>query len=109
MGIRYGRANRERHSAIQVFEEIVFEKFFSGIDAFTDEQGQINESMPVAKWQNTFTPTENGTLIITEAKYPNTESLESVLKMGMAEGLSMAHDNLDEILKSLSPQTKTKV
>ncbi len=99
--------NGERHSAIQVFEEIVFEKFFSGIDAFTDELGQINESMPVAKWKNTFTPTENGTLVITEAKYPNTESLEFVLKMGMAEGLSMAHDNLDEVLQSLSYQTKT--
>ncbi len=99
--------NGERHSAIQVFEEIVFEKFFSGIDAFADELGQINESMPVAKWKNTFTPTENGTLVIIEAKYPNMESLEFVLKMGMAEGLSMAHDNLDEVLKSLSYQSKT--
>lgn len=98
--------NGERHGAIQVFEEIVFEKFFSGIDAFTDEIGQINKSMPVANWKNTFTPTENGTLVITEAKYPNTESLESVLKMGMAEGLSMAQDNLDEVLKSLTAKIK---
>lgn len=65
--------------------------------------------MPVAKWKNTFTPTDNGTLVITEAKYPNTESLESVLKMGMAEGLSMAQDNLDEVLKSLSSQTKNEL
>jgi uncharacterized protein YndB with AHSA1/START domain len=96
--------NGERHGAVQIFEEIVFEKFFSGIDAFTDEQGQINESMPVAKWKNTFTPTKNGTLVITEAKYPNAKSLETVLKMGMAEGLSMAHANLDEVLNSLSLQ-----
>jgi len=100
--------NGERHGAIQIFEEIVFEKFFSGIDAFTNEPGQINENMPVANWKNTFTPTENGTLVITEAKYPNTESLETVLKMGMAEGLSMAQDNLDEVLKSLTAQTKIK-
>lgn len=92
----------ERHSAVQVFEEIVFEQFFSGIDAFTDDLGNINEAMPVAKWKNTFISTENATLVITEAKYPNTESLEFVLKMGMAEGLAMAQDNLDEVLKSLT-------
>lgn len=99
--------NGEKHGAIQVFEEIVFEKFFSGINAFTDEHGQINQRMPVAKWKNTFTPTKNGTLVVTEAKYPNAESLETVLKMGMAEGFSMAQDNLDEVLNSLCTQTNT--
>lgn len=92
----------ERHGAVQIFEEIVFEKFYSGIDAFTDDLGHINESMPVAEWKNTFIPSETGTLVIIDAKYPNTEALESVLKMGMAEGLSMAQDNLDELLKSLT-------
>jgi uncharacterized protein YndB with AHSA1/START domain len=94
--------NGERHGAVQIYEEIEYEQFFSGIDAFTDNLGNINEAMPVAKWKNTFIPTENGTLVITDAEYPNTESLESVLKMGMAEGLSMAQDNLDEVLKSLT-------
>lgn len=94
--------NGERHSCVQIFEEIVFEKYFTGIDAFTDELGQINENMPVAKWKNLFIPTENGTLVIVEAKYPDTESLEYVLKMGMGEGVSQAHDNLDEVLSSLS-------
>lgn len=100
--------NGESHAAIQIFDEIEFEKFFSGIDAFADNLGNINEAMPVAKWKNTFIPTENGTLVITEAKYPNTESLETVLKMGMAEGLSMAQDNLDEVLKALTSQNKNQ-
>ena len=91
----------ERHSAIQVFEEIVIEDFISGIDAFTDDQGNINESMPVARWKTTFIPSESGTLVLMEAKYPNAESLETVLNMGMGEGLSLAQDNLDEVLKSL--------
>lgn len=97
--------NGERHGAVQVYEEIAFEKSFTGTDAFTDDLGHINETLPVANWKNTFTPTENGTLVTTEARYPNPESLETVLKMGMAEGLSMAQDNLDEILKALTPQT----
>lgn len=93
--------NGERHGGIQIFKEIVFEKYFSGIDAFTDEQGNINESMPVATWKNTFVPTETGTLVITDAIYPNKEALEVVINMGMAEGVSMAHDNLSELLNHI--------
>jgi len=91
----------ERHGAIQIFEEIVFEKYFSGIDAFTDEKGNINESMPVATWKNTFVPTENGTMVIVVAVYPDKEALEIVIKMGMDKGVSMAHDNLAELLNTI--------
>lgn len=93
--------NGERHGAIMIFKEIVFEKYFSGIDAFVDEQGNINETMPVATWKNTFIKTENGTLVIVDAIYPNRESLEVVIKMGMAVGVSMAHDNLEELIAKI--------
>jgi hypothetical protein len=55
----------------------------------------------VAEWKNTFTQTANGTLVKTEAKYPNKESLVTVLNMGMEEGLKMAQEGLDELLKQL--------
>lgn len=93
--------NGERHGGIQIFKEIVFEKYFSGIDAFADEQGNVNESMPVATWKNTFIPTENGTMVIVEAIYPNKEALEAVIKMGMDQGVSMAQDNLSELLNKI--------
>lgn len=88
----------ERHSAIQIFNEIETENSFSGIDAFTDEDGNINDSMPVAKWKNTFQTTDEGTLVIAEAIYPSAASLKTVIDMGMEQGLSMAHDNLAELL-----------
>lgn len=91
----------ERHGAVQVFKEIVFEQYFSGIDAFTDENGEINESMPVASWKNSFYPTESGTLVVVVANYPDAATLETVINMGMAQGVSMAHDNLEEILAGL--------
>lgn len=91
----------ERHGAVQIFKEIVFEKYFSGVDAFTDEEGNINEEMPVAQWKTTFTPVANGTQILMETKYPDTESLETVLKMGMAEGIASAQENLDEVLEGM--------
>jgi len=93
--------NGERHGAMQIFKEIVIEKFFSGIDAFVNEQGEINEEMPVASWKNTFLQTANGTMVIVDATYPNKEALEFVIKMGMDQGVSMAHDNLTELLASI--------
>ena len=92
----------ERHGAIQIFKEIVPVEYFNGTDAFTDEQGQINEDMPVASWENTFTPTENGTLVTITAVYPTREALETVLKMGMAEGVNMAQDGLRDLLEKLT-------
>lgn len=98
--------NGERHGCIQIFKEIVFEKSFSGIDAFIDENGQINESMLVASWKNTFQVVGNQTLVIVDAVYPTQEALETVIKMGMDKGVSMAHDNLDELINTLILQTK---
>ena len=91
----------ERHGAIQIFKEIVFEKYFSGIDAFIDEQGNINETMPVATWQNTFLQTENGTMVIVDATYPNKEALAFVIQMGMDIAVSAAPDNLTELLNKI--------
>ena len=88
----------ERHGGIQIFNKIKLRDYFSGKDAFLDKEGNINEELPVATWKNTFIPTEKGTLVISFAQYPNTEDLETVIKMGMAEGLSMAHDNLDDVI-----------
>lgn len=94
----------ERHGAIQIFSEIKPAEFFSGKDAFTDNGGNINEDMPVATWENTFIPTEKGTLVKTFAQYPNPEALQEVLKMGMEQGLGMAQDNLEELLSQIATQ-----
>ena len=93
--------NGERHGAMQIFKEIVIEKFFSGIDAFVNEQGEINEEMPVATWKNTFLETLNSTIVIVDAQYPNKEALEFVIKMGMDQGVTMAHENLSKLLSKI--------
>jgi uncharacterized protein YndB with AHSA1/START domain len=92
---------REIHSAVQLYHKIEFEVYFSGKDAFADEQGNINERLPVSTWKNTFIRTENGTLVTCFAQYPDKESLETVIKMGMSEGLTQAQDQLDKVLAQL--------
>jgi uncharacterized protein YndB with AHSA1/START domain len=96
----------ERHGAIQLFQEIEFEVYFSGIDAFADEDGKIIENMPVATWKNSFAVTEHGTTVIVEAVYPNKEALETVIQMGMDQGVAMAQDNLATLLSSLNTSEK---
>jgi uncharacterized protein YndB with AHSA1/START domain len=91
----------ERHGGIQLYDTITKEAFFAGKDAFADEQGTVNENLPVCNWKNTFVKTEKGTLVITLAQYPNAEALETVIKMGMSEGLTMAHNQLEKLLSKL--------
>lgn len=91
----------QRHGGLQIYETIVNEDFFSGKDAFADEQGNLNENLPVGKWKNTFIKTEKGTLVLSFAQYPNTQALETVVKMGMSEGMKVAHDQLEIVLKKI--------
>lgn len=91
----------ETHGGIQLYETIVKEDFFSGKDAFADEQGNINENLPVSKWKNTFFKTKTGTLVISFAQYPNAEALETVVKMGMSEGMITAHNQLEILLSRI--------
>lgn len=92
----------EKHGGIQIYEKISIEDFFSGKDAFADENGNIKNDLPVCTWKNTFLKTETGTLVTSVAHYPTPEDLETVLNMGMAQGLSVAHNQLEEILRELS-------
>jgi len=89
----------ERHGGVELYDKIKVEDFYTGKDAFTNEKGEINEKMPMSSLKNTFIPTENGTLVILFSQYPDTESLETVIKMGMYEGLNMGFDQLEEVLR----------
>jgi hypothetical protein len=99
MAIRHGRPEGERHGGVELYDKIKVEDFYTGKDAFTNEKGEINEKMPMSTLKNTFIPTENGTLVIFFSQYPDTESLETVIKMGMYEGLNMGFDQLEEVLR----------
>src|SRR5688572_30302232 len=46
--------NGEKHWAIVQYSNIQPQKKFIALDAFTDENGNINTSFPQAKWEITF-------------------------------------------------------
>lgn len=81
------------------YQRIDKEKFFSGLDAFCDENGVINMEFPRTEWKNTFSPTGDTTTVSIQLTYKSLEDLEKIIQMGFKEGFSMALENLDEYLE----------
>jgi uncharacterized protein YndB with AHSA1/START domain len=96
--------NNEEHWCITTYHTIARHDHFTGDDAFTDSQGTINKEFPVAKFNNQFIKESDQTKVVIISEYASEEHLKQVIEMGMKEGLSMAFENLDEVLLDHSPQ-----
>ncbi|RYY85574.1 MAG: SRPBCC domain-containing protein [Chitinophagaceae bacterium] len=81
------------------YETIDAGKSYSGRDAFTDEQGTPTEAFPNMHWQNRFSSNGEGTLVEVDITFASTEDLKKIVEMGFKEGFTMAHGNLDELLR----------
>ena len=71
-------------------------------DAFADENGEVNADLPTATWNVTFSDKGDRTLVQTVVAYHSLEALETVLNMGMEEGLASTLENLDELLLTIN-------
>ena len=80
------------------FGKIVTHKFFIADDAFCDENGTIDRSVPGMHWKTVFTPSGAGTLVKVEITFANEADMEKIIEMGFKEGFTMAHENLDALL-----------
>lgn len=94
----------EQHWARADFKSITPLKAYSAQDAFCDEQGTINTSLPRSLWRNNFSENANATLVSIQIQYETLADLETILEMGFKEGLLAALDNLDELLNAQSTQ-----
>jgi uncharacterized protein YndB with AHSA1/START domain len=93
--------NGEEHWAIANYKNIQVNKSFTGLDAFADAEGNVNKDMPQSKWEVTFSEKGEKTLVQLQISYADLAQLEATIQMGFKEGLSMAMENLDELLPSL--------
>ncbi|NJB70146.1 uncharacterized protein YndB with AHSA1/START domain [Saonia flava] len=90
----------EKHWCKNNYLQIKPKSSFTGLDAFCDENGVLNEEMPRTQWTNTFSEEKaNKTLVSIVASYESLSDLEKVIKMGFKEGFTMALKNLDEYVK----------
>ena len=99
-----------KHWCKNDYHKIVHQSMFSGLDAFCDEKGEVNKSMPRTFWTNTFNEQGETTTVNIVAQYNSLADLEKVIKMGFKEGFTMALENLDQYIEAqfkLRQQNKT--
>ena len=90
--------DNERHYCKLDYETITPNKFYSGVDAFCDEKGNVLTDMPSTHWNITFNQSGNATKVEVELNFASEAELERLIEMGFREGFASAHNNLDEVL-----------
>ncbi|AKP50905.1 SRPBCC domain-containing protein [Cyclobacterium amurskyense] len=91
---------QECHWCKNDYIKIAHQKMFSGLDAFCDEYGVINQAMPRTQWTNEFNENGEKTLVTITAKYESLSDLEKIIQMGFKEGFTMAMENLDQYIEA---------
>lgn len=90
----------DRHWCKKDYLEIADQAYFEDIDAFCDENGELNTTMPRTKWKVNFQKSGAKTCVTITLKYDKPEDLEKIIELGFKEGFSMALGNLDELLEA---------
>ncbi len=75
---------------------------YTGLDAFCDENGNLNPDLPRATWDVNFTDLGENTLVSNVVTYQSLTDLETVIQMGMKEGLTSTLERLDDLLVLLN-------
>jgi uncharacterized protein YndB with AHSA1/START domain len=82
----------------QVYEEISAPERIVAVDSFADADGTINPDLPSQRFRYDLFEVEGGTRLVNTAFYEKAEDLETILRMGMEQGATMAWDQLEELL-----------
>ena len=75
---------------------------YTGLDGFSDANGALNAELPRAHWNATFSDLEANTLVQTVVTYNSLSDLETVIQMGMQEGITSTLERLDAFLLTLN-------
>ena len=90
----------ETHWCWADYLKIQNQMYFSGLDGFADEKGNINKELPQSAWGVDFSNLGEKTLVNYNITFPDLAQLETTLKMGFKEGMTMAMENLDGYFSS---------
>lgn len=88
----------ERHYCKVDYETVTPNKFYSGTDAFCDENGNTSTEMPSMHWDISFNSSGNTTKVEVEITFASETDFDKIIEMGFKEGFAAAHKNLDELL-----------
>ncbi|HSZ72971.1 MAG TPA: SRPBCC domain-containing protein [Cytophagaceae bacterium] len=76
--------------------------YYLATDAFSNENGDINQDLPRANWKVTFTDHGDNSIVETVVSYESLADLEKVVEMGMEQGMALTLAKLDELLTVLT-------
>ncbi|OXM13351.1 SRPBCC domain-containing protein [Paenibacillus herberti] len=85
-----------------VYEEVRPEEYFSYTDYFSDAEGMVNKELPSSFIMTTFKEQDGATKVLNRSRYGSPEELQTVLDMGMEEGIRQTWDRLEEYLAARS-------
>lgn len=91
----------EEHWGKMDYKHIEPIESYTAQDGFCDAEGNINPELPQADWIVHFEDRSEKTLVNNIVTYKSLTELETVIKMGMKEGLTMTLEGLDELLDQL--------
>lgn len=99
-----GGPDGERSCGVMLYHEIVAPERIVATDQFTDAEGNVNEEMPKMRDTLLFTEKEGKTVLVNRSEYASEGDLNTVLEMGMLEGIGQTFDRLDAHLESVQTQ-----
>lgn len=73
---------------------------FSANDAFADEKGNIDETLPKTNWNVIFEGMGDTTKVTTKMTFGTAEDMQKLVEMGFEEGFTSSLSNLEEYLAS---------
>ncbi len=90
----------EKYWGIMQYQSIEPEKSLVMIDGLSDENGHIDNSMPVANWTNNFSESGDVTIVTNTLIFETEDGVHKILEKGFEQGYSMGLSQLSEMLKS---------
>ena len=89
----------EKHYCVADYSDILHLKSYNVMDAFCDENENINMQFPRTKWINSFSHQNGITTVTNTLIFEKAEDLHLLLEMGFEEGYKMGLNQLFELLK----------
>ncbi|MUT64620.1 SRPBCC domain-containing protein [Paenibacillus sp. NEAU-GSW1] len=84
-----------------IYREISAPEQVSYTDYFSDAEGNLSEELPETQVRLDFIDENGTTKLINTAQYASPEALQTVIDMGMLQGISETWDNLDAHLENV--------
>jgi uncharacterized protein YndB with AHSA1/START domain len=80
--------------------------YYTSMDAFSNENGDIDKNLPCADWVVTFLDNGGNTIVETVVSYKSLADIEKVIAMGVEQGMLSTLAKLDELLAELVNKEK---